>query len=55
MENQTGKKVKRLRTDNGLEFCWSEFNEFCMTEGIAKHHMVINTSQHNGVCSRMLG
>jgi len=27
VENQTGKKVKRLRTDNGLDFCWSEFNK----------------------------
>jgi len=26
VENQTGKKIKRLRTDNGLEFCSSEFD-----------------------------
>ncbi|KAL1223475.1 Retrovirus-related Pol polyprotein from transposon TNT 1-94 [Cardamine amara subsp. amara] len=26
VENQTGKKIKRLRTDNYLEFCSSEFN-----------------------------
>ncbi|KAJ4729013.1 Retrovirus-related Pol polyprotein from transposon TNT 1-94 [Melia azedarach] len=38
VENQTGKKIKRLRTDNGLEFCWSKFNEFCKNEGIARHH-----------------
>ena len=25
VENQTGKKIKRLRTDNGLEFCWTDF------------------------------
>jgi len=28
VENQTGKKVKRLRTNNGFKSCWSEFNEF---------------------------
>ncbi|KAJ4705025.1 Retrovirus-related Pol polyprotein from transposon TNT 1-94 [Melia azedarach] len=28
VENQTGKNIKRLQTDNGLEFCWSEFDEF---------------------------
>ncbi|KAH0725013.1 hypothetical protein KY284_000878 [Solanum tuberosum] len=34
---QTGKHVKRLRTDNVLEFCNDEFNEFCKNEGIARH------------------
>ena len=29
VKNQTGKKIKWLRTDNGLEFCSGEFNEFC--------------------------
>ena len=29
VETQTGKKVKKLRTDNGLEFCEGDFNEFC--------------------------
>ena len=31
VENQTGKKIKKLMTDNGLMFCESEFNEFCAT------------------------
>ena len=34
VENQTGKKIKRLRTDNGLEFCSGDFNEFCADAGI---------------------
>lgn len=38
LENQTGKKIKRMRTDNGLEFCSSEFDEFCKNDGIARHH-----------------
>ncbi|GAA0168010.1 hypothetical protein LIER_22828 [Lithospermum erythrorhizon] len=45
VENQTGKKVKWLRTDNGLEFCSSEFDEFCKMDGIAIHHTVRNTLQ----------
>ena len=27
VENQTGKKIKKLRTDNGLEYCSEVFNE----------------------------
>ncbi|GAA0184262.1 hypothetical protein LIER_31550 [Lithospermum erythrorhizon] len=53
VENQTGKKVKRLRTDNGLEFCSSEFDEFGKAEGIARHHTVRHTPQQNGVAERM--
>ena len=34
IEKQTGKQIKRLRTDNGLEFCGGAFNEFCKNEGI---------------------
>ena len=53
VENQTGKKIKRLRTDNGLEFCSAEFDELCKTEGIARHHTVRYTPQQNGVAERM--
>ncbi|KAJ4711012.1 Retrovirus-related Pol polyprotein from transposon TNT 1-94 [Melia azedarach] len=53
VENQTGKKIKRLRTDNGLEFCWSKFDEFCKNEGIARHHTVRDTPQQNGVAERI--
>ena len=28
---------KRLRTDNGLEYCESGFNELCKNEGIVRH------------------
>lgn len=45
--------MKRLRTDNGLEFCSSEFDEFCKDQGIARHHMVRGTPQQNGVAERM--
>ena len=52
MEKQTGKKVKRLRTDNGLEFCNRDFDEFCKTEGIVRHKTVVHTPQQNGVAER---
>ena len=43
VENQTGKKVKRLRTDNGMKFCSEEFNKFCKNEGVARHRTVAGT------------
>ena len=52
-ENQTGLKVKKLRTDNGLEFCSAEFNDYCNKEGIARHHTVRSTPQQNGLAERM--
>ena len=53
MENQTGKKIKRLRTDNGLEFCNTEFDKFCAKYGIARHKTVRYTPQQNGLAERM--
>lgn len=47
IEKQTGKKIKRLRANNWLEFCLGEFDEFCRNEGIVKHHIVRNTPQQN--------
>ena len=43
IENQTGKKVKRLRIDNGLEFCSNEFNIFSKKEGIVRHLTIPRT------------
>ena len=53
IEKQTGKNIKRLRTNNGLEFCSSEFNEFCKNEGIVKHRTIRHTPQQNRVAERM--
>ncbi|RZB99644.1 Callose synthase 7 isoform B [Glycine soja] len=53
IEKQTERKVKRLKTDNGLEFCSTEFNKFCRDEGIARQLTVRNTRQQNGVVERM--
>ena len=53
VENQTGRKIKHLRTDNGLEFCGGDFNEFCANAGIVRHRTVRHTPQQNGVAERM--
>ena len=43
MENQTKKKIKVLRTDNGGEFCNKEFEEFYKKCGIARHKTITYT------------
>ena len=53
MENQTEKKIKVLRTDNGGEFCSKEFEEFCKQCGIARHKTTPYTPKKNGVAERM--
>ena len=53
IEKKTGKQIKRLRTDNGLEFCNKEFDKFCKAEGIVRHRTVVGTPQQNGVAERM--
>ncbi|GJX75491.1 transposable element [Tanacetum coccineum] len=52
-EKFTGRKILRLRTDNGLEFCSREFEAFCRDEGIVRHYTVRYTPQQNGVAERM--
>lgn len=53
IENQTNMKIKALRTDNGLEFCNSDFDTFCKESGILRHRTVTYTPQQNGVAERM--
>ncbi|GJU50677.1 retrotransposon protein, putative, ty1-copia subclass [Tanacetum coccineum] len=56
VENQTGKTVKKLRTDKGLKFCNQEFEQLCDKSGIARHLTVARTSQQNGLrwnCKRL--
>ena len=43
IEKQTGRHVKCLRTDNGLEFCSDEFNTLYKKEGIVRHHTIRHT------------
>ena len=53
VENQTGKKIKVLRSDNGGEFCEKEFEKFCRECGIARQKTTPYTPQQNGVAERM--
>nr|GEZ54370.1 retrovirus-related Pol polyprotein from transposon TNT 1-94 [Tanacetum cinerariifolium] len=53
IENQTGRTVKKLRTDNGLEFCNREFEQLCIESEIARHLTVVGTPQQNRVAEHM--
>ena len=53
VENQTAKRIKRLRTDNGLEFCNAEFNQYCAENGIVRQLTCAGTPQQNGLAERM--
>ena len=53
VENQVDRKVKCLRTDNGLEFCNIKFDRYCKTHGIERHKTCVYTPQQNGVAERM--
>lgn len=53
VETQIGKKLKKLKTDNGLEFVNQEFNDFCKVNGIVRHKTVRHTPQQNGLYETM--
>jgi transposase InsO family protein len=52
VENHTGRKIRKLRTDNRLEFCNDEFDSLCADHGIARHKTISGTPQQNGVAER---
>ena len=43
VENQTGRKICVLRTNNGGEYTSNELLEYCLVEGIKKEHTVPHT------------
>ncbi|KAL2230647.1 UNVERIFIED_CONTAM: Retrovirus-related Pol polyprotein from transposon TNT 1-94 [Sesamum indicum] len=53
VDNETSKKLKSLRTDNGLEFYNQQFSEMCDKFGIKRHKTNPYTPQQNGVAKRM--
>ena len=53
VENETRKKLKCLRSDNGGEYCSKEFDYYYSHNGIRKEKIVPGTPQENGVSERM--
>ena len=53
MENQTGKSIKALRTDNGGEYSSREFSEQLKKKGIRHECTVPHNPEQNGVAERM--
>ena len=53
VENQTGRKIKVLRSDSGTEYRNDQFSIFCKKEGISRNFTVRDTPQQNGVAERM--
>ena len=45
VENQAWGKIKKLRIDNGLEFCGLDFNDFCGIQGITRHKTLVGKPQ----------
>eukprot|EP00253_Pinus_taeda_P032179 PITA_32179 len=52
IENQTEKKIKILRTDNGTEYESNEFHDFCKEVGIKRETTTPYTPEQNGVVER---
>ena len=52
VENQSGKKIKVLRSDNGGEYTSGGFVDFCSEAGIKREFTVPYNPQQNGVAER---
>ena len=53
MENQTRRKIKCLKSDNGTKYKDSRFTELCKEHGIKRHFIVLKTPQQIGVVKMM--
>ena len=47
VENEIGKKLKCLKSDNGGEYYNHEFEYYCSTNGIYRQKIVLRTPQEN--------
>ena len=52
VENQSGRRLKILRSDNGGEYVNSKFIQYCKDVGIQMQHSIPYTPQQNGVAER---
>ena len=53
VETQSERKVKKLRTNNGLEYYHLRFDKFCKDEGVVRHMTCTYTPQQNGVAEKL--
>jgi transposase InsO family protein len=51
-EEECGRKLRVLRTDNGGKFTAAEFASYCTDEGVQRHYSVPYSPQQNGVVER---
>lgn len=52
VKNQTGRKIKYVRSNNGTQYNDSYFQKFC-EYGLQRYFTVCKTPQHNGISKRM--
>ena len=55
VENDIGKSLKCLKSDNRGEYCNKEFDSYYSYHGIRREKTVPRTPQENGVSERMNG
>eukprot|EP00249_Psilotum_nudum_P000010 c10049_g1_i1 orf=2-409(-) len=53
VENQTGKRLKCLRSDNGGEYTSRRFSNFCEEKGIKRELSTPFNPPQNGIAERM--
>ena len=52
-ENESGKRVKRMRSDNGGEYIDASFEKWLREHGVVHETIPARSPQSNGVCERM--
>jgi transposase InsO family protein len=52
IENQTGKRLKALRSNRGGDFISTDFKYFCDKHGIKREYIIPRNLQQNGVVER---
>jgi transposase InsO family protein len=53
VENEIGKRLKCLRSNNGGEYCIKDIDDYCSYHGIHREKIVPGTPQENGVSEMM--
>jgi hypothetical protein len=53
VENETRKRLKCLRSDNGGKYFSKEFDDYCSYHGIHREKIVLVTPQENGMSESM--